>query len=105
MSPLALKVLLHYYVTPALFDKNKAHDLEVEAIAQFVRDGLLQERQAGEAGWDNYEISERGKAYCEAILNMPLPEMRWHIPVRWNPNTSRMELYNAMDDQSGFQHK
>jgi hypothetical protein len=80
MSPLALKVLLHYYVTPAQFDKNKAHDIELEAIAQFLRDGLLQERQAGRAGDDSYEITQRGQAYCYAALNLPLPEMKWEIP-------------------------
>jgi hypothetical protein len=81
MSPLALKVLLHYYTTPAQFDKNKAHDLEIEAIEGFIRDGLLRDREgAAPEGYDRLEITEKGTAYCEAILNLPLPIMKWLIP-------------------------
>jgi hypothetical protein len=80
MSPLALKVLLHYYVTPAHFDKNRAHDLEVDAIAQFIRDGLLQARQSGDHDWDAYEITEKGRFYVEAMLGTPLPVQEWRIP-------------------------
>lgn len=81
MSPLALKVLLHYYTTPLQFDKNVAHDLEIEAIQGFIRDGLVTQRDgAMPPEYDTYVITDRGTAYCEAIVNLPLPESIWVIP-------------------------
>jgi hypothetical protein len=82
MSPLALKVLLHYYVTPLLFEKNSAHDLELEAITEFIRQDLIKWRAAGDVrdGHHALEITDRGRAYVEAILATPYPVIRWVIP-------------------------
>ncbi len=82
MSPLALKVLMHYYVTPQEFDRRKAHRLELDAIQQFLEDDLLQERTGGKHDEDAYRITDKGSVYCRAILNLPLPvkKVHWEIP-------------------------
>lgn len=81
MSPLAFKVLLHYYVTPVQFDKNTAHDLEVDAIQAFIADGLIEWRSGPiPPDYDALVITARGKALMFAALNLPLPVQSWTIP-------------------------
>lgn len=92
ISPAALEMLLHYYVTPL---KYEFQGFEADDHDRFEKDGLLQKRNGSlknEIGdeYDPYELTERGHAYIAAILNMPLPvkEVRWIVtydkPVRFS---------------------
>ena len=67
MSPLACKILLHFYVTPLRLDRNAMCDPELNALADFIADGMIEPR-------------EKGRVWVLAMLSTPYPQMRWIIP-------------------------
>jgi hypothetical protein len=91
MSPLALKVLLHFYVTPIQLDRNVMSDLELDALADFIADGIIEPRDCVEAEYDSHRISEKGVVWVEAMLNTPHPEQHWIIPGRLLPQKRGLE--------------
>lgn len=82
MSPLAFKILLHYYITPVQLDRNKMSDLELDALANFIADAMIEPRKCGDHNWDSHQISDKGKVWVEAMLNTPYPQLRWIVPAR-----------------------
>lgn len=83
MSVAALKILLHYYVTPLKLECNMRR---LEYLATFLASGLLQERKGkltNEAGeeYDEFEISDKGQFYVEALLATPFPQTKYFIPL------------------------
>lgn len=80
VSPLALKVLLHFYVTPLRLDRNAMSDLELDALADFIADGIIEPRDAGDHDYDSHRVSAKGIVWVDAILTTPQPEHRWVMP-------------------------
>lgn len=72
MTPLELRILLHYYYSPEPFDELS--DAQVGAEKNFVSEGLLKEV-------DNVlKITPMGKFYIDYILRTPLPIMTFCVP-------------------------
>lgn len=74
MSPSELEVLLHYYYTPV--DIENRSDLQSRPVGRFKELGLLAITDTDHRS----HITERGKAYVEAILSLPLPVQIWVTP-------------------------
>lgn len=86
MTPFELDILLHYYGHAddhsVMFDNPPIWTATRDA---FKAEELLGERPAGKSGSDSlYYLTDRGKAYIEAVLAVPLPVSRWVLPA---PNT------------------
>ena len=86
-SPLAIEIMLHHYYTPALWARKSSP--ADEAMAGFVKLGLLKPREEEETEGDRaaldyapspYVITERGRAYVQALLDMPYPVPSWRLP-------------------------
>jgi DNA-binding PadR family transcriptional regulator len=79
MTPYEIKLLLHYFTTPDDHpDVERDPPVWRPTIQQFLADGLLE--HGDERDEATYRISDRGKAFCEALLVVPLPVMRWVTP-------------------------
>lgn len=83
-SPLAIEIMLHHYYTPTQWTKKSSP--ADEAIAGFVKAGLLKDRTDEPDGValdyapSPYVITERGRAYVTALLDMPYPVQTWRLP-------------------------
>lgn len=82
MSPLQIKLLLHIYCCRAPFEGptvgSAPHN---EALLWFLKEGLIEKVPELQAENDNgYEVTEKGRFYCEAICNIPLPVTQWILP-------------------------
>lgn len=78
MTPLAIEMLLHYISCADDF-RNLRMPAQQELISTFLREDLLKIRVPS-GGEPVYVITERGRAFCEGLQNMPLP--KW-MPGRW----------------------
>lgn len=83
MSPLKIQIMLHYY---ALADDFRNGDFSapavIEALETFVRQGMLRATAFGrQRGEPAYKITDKGRAYVEALKAVPLPVSRWVIPT------------------------
>ena len=76
MSPLKLSILIWYHCSVGDFEKpSPAAD---EAIREFVALGLLKETEGERT--QQYEANREALAiYFEAVMNVPLPVMKWVI--------------------------
>ena len=83
MSPLEIKIMLHYYCCPTDYrDGDFAAPAVQDAIERF-RDelNLLEPTQSMDVYHDpHYRITERGSVFVEALCNMPLPVKTWVMP-------------------------
>ena len=78
MTPLQIKILLHYYTCVDGYgraDDNRKEPAVIEAISQFMRNGMLKPSPEG-----LYTVTDRGKAYIDALRSMPLPVCEWRVP-------------------------
>jgi len=73
MTPLELEILLHCYSKRSPIT-NSEYPAQIEAIDSFLKIGLI-EKSLGASRDQNtpiYCATEKGNAYVETILNMPL---------------------------------
>ena len=75
MSPLEIKIMLHYYTTPEEYEPPTDSPLYPATLASFIKDGLLKYDDVG-----NKEITEKGTFYVNALINTPIPIASWKIP-------------------------
>ena len=81
MTPLEIEILLHYY---SRGDDYRDGDFSAPAVRSAIDSfrgvlGLLQENPG--KGGGAYHITERGKVYVAALMDVPLPEQRWVMPT------------------------
>ena len=80
MSPLKLHVLLWLYASPAKLEENMQGtniDALANAVMELAEVDLVEESSKTDSGWC---CSEKGRAYVDAICNLPFPVKRWEIP-------------------------
>lgn len=85
MTPLEIDILLWYHTRAVDYREG---DFSAPAVRQTIdnfRDvlGLLQavapdERLDGD--YRTYRLTERGRVYLDALMDLPLPEQRWVVP-------------------------
>lgn len=83
MTPLEIGMLLHIYArADPLPLRSPVHH---ETLSQFMGDELITVRETCEEGRHPYDLTERGRCYVEALMNVPLPRQEWVVPglVRW----------------------
>ncbi len=81
MSPLKIRIMLHYYAIPRPYDGTARAG---QFISELVADGLLASAivSSPQPGDRDYNLTPRGEAYVEALIEMPLPIETWVIPER-----------------------
>jgi len=79
MTPLEIRALLSVYCRPS----DQIHRLAVESLTNYE---LIRPRACSTPGHisslaDNFELTNRGKAMVNALMNLPLPQLeeRWTI--------------------------
>lgn len=81
MTPLQIKMVLHYYAIAepyALLDPAHANsDAVCTQRALLCSDGLIEAIAGSPSG---YRITPRGEAYVDAVCATPLPVSKWVIP-------------------------
>lgn len=86
MSPYGIKILLHYYAIPEEHeDAQRTPPIWTSTIDDFLLEGLLRPSRPDEIDPSRYatatfQITERGRAYCDALQRVPLPVQVWVIP-------------------------
>lgn len=74
MTPLDLEILSHYYVTPEPHPNQEAHAVQA-SIGCFVSDGILEQRpRTGENPLLSYQLTEKGVAFLQLLLQTPYPK-------------------------------
>lgn len=83
MTPLQIKMLLHYYSIAEPYAVNDPAHACSPAVSEqrslLVRDGLI-EYTAGAYPPGCYKATPRGEAYIKALCAMPLPVCKWVQP-------------------------
>lgn len=85
MSPLQIEILLWYY---ARANDYRDGDFSAPAVREAVDDfrgaaGMLaptNDLPSGQVALRAYRLTDRGQAYVDALMAMPLPVCRWEIP-------------------------
>lgn len=91
MSPLKIKMLLHYYahVMDYRDEVDGAHACSgavQEAIYDFLRAGLIKEVNPGWAGQDarsrdkQYNVTDKGEAMVSHLMAVQIPVCKWVQP-------------------------
>jgi hypothetical protein len=78
MTPFEIDVLLHYYTRPTdheVLQRNPP--IWTETRTRFVADGLL---EVSSNRCTAFKITDRGRAYVEALQRVPLPIQKWVQP-------------------------
>ncbi len=75
MTPIQIKLMLHYYVFPTDYESAEHPDLIDQARKHFVGLGLLR-TSAG----PQYEITPKGTAFVEMLKDVPIPEIVYVDP-------------------------
>ncbi len=80
MTPLQIRMLLHYHCEAGPFDM--AGPAQHEALEEFVRLDLVY------VPLDDHRprLTERGEAYVHFLTTLPLPVANWTIPGPWAPS-------------------
>jgi len=73
ITPNHLEVLIHCYCSPAVHERAYAPAVK-EAIEFFLS------RQMIEAQGEYYKTTDKGEAWLDALLEVPLPVRKWIIP-------------------------
>lgn len=82
MTPFEISIMLHYYTR---VDDFRCGDFSAQAagdaLTSFLDLGLLREVPYTEGGRAaDYGITDRGRAYVEALKAVPLPIQKWVMP-------------------------
>lgn len=76
MSPLKIRIMLHYHCHPDDFVTNGSKG-EIGAVEELIASGMIEHnRHAGEA---MFQISDKGHAYVKAILSINEPVCTWKV--------------------------
>jgi len=78
MSPLEIKILLHYHTIPK--DYSQEHEMysaQNEAIIKLFNKGMLKNYNGDGV---QYEATAKLHSYCEYLCEVPLPIAVWVIP-------------------------
>lgn len=81
MTPLHLKILLHYFCSTATVygSHNHAHATSQSTLdytAELNTMGLIEPSDTP-SGW---KTTDRGDVFCRAVLATPLPVQKWVMP-------------------------
>jgi hypothetical protein len=77
MSPADLRLLLHYYAIPSDPPEATGEAGRLRLTDLLVHE-LIVPRHADHG--PTYELTQKGEAFCEALMNVPLPIQRWVMP-------------------------
>lgn len=72
MKPCELEVLMHYYVSPAVFPRITSPAVK-ETVFHFLADDILETSDKE----DIYRVTAKGKAFIRMILDTPYPKAVW----------------------------
>lgn len=86
MTPLQIRMLLHYSYSPDPFQPWGA--AQSEARDRFREEKLIDDEGCGPC---SARLTERGQAYVGFLIAMPLPVANWSIPGPWNPSIPPQE--------------
>lgn len=78
MSPLEVRILLHYWYSPEDFDDHMEAPAQTEIHARFVALGLLEYREGQVPRFRG--VTDALRPYVEAVLDIPLPVKKWILP-------------------------
>lgn len=81
MVPLQIEVLLHYYAHAGehrLFSEEPPISLSIRKW--LIDNELLRKLDTPLEHGASYQLTRRGLALVEHIMNLPLPEKRWIMP-------------------------
>lgn len=72
MSPFQIKIMLHHYCTTSQpYDGEESATAVASTIQELVKDEML--LFSFPENTSNYKITEKGKAYVEKLMSIPLP--------------------------------
>lgn len=75
MSPLEIKMMLHFYAIGEPYKGPEAgSEAFNDAVAWFEESDLITDAQHG------YQTTERGDAFVRALCETPLPIKKWVMP-------------------------
>lgn len=78
MTPFMLTTLLHYYVSPEPPEwERRELPIWPETLQEMLFEGLLKERPEQTAEASRYVLTARGRAFCDSLQRVPLPQERW----------------------------
>lgn len=76
MTPLEMTIMLHHYGSTAPWDHVSRHSLAgIAALRKLVQELMLEKSLPDAGGVVTYEITDKGRAYVEALERVPLPEL------------------------------
>jgi hypothetical protein len=88
VTPHELEILLFYYYSAADYRNGDYPPATKLAIERFLEAGLLTHQGFCIERFDDgnlrsrWSVTEKGRAYVEAILSMPFPEQIWVVPAQ-----------------------
>jgi len=81
MTPLKITMMLHYYAIAAPYSEHNLAHARSSAVheqrQELLTDGMIFQDDGRESGWG---VTEKGRAYVDALLAIPLPVCKWVIP-------------------------
>jgi hypothetical protein len=79
MTPLEIDILLHYYSRGGDYREG---DFSAPAVREAIDNFSKREEMLRpcESGSRTYALSERGMAYVDALMRLPLPRRVWLMP-------------------------
>jgi hypothetical protein len=81
MTPLQITMMLHYYAIAEPYALRQPEHADSPAVREqrivLIGDDLLTREHDDVRG---YRVTERGQAYIDALMAMPLPVCKWTIP-------------------------
>jgi len=78
MSPLEIKIMLHYFVRVDDYDGPENSVLLTRTCVGFVKNDLL--RQGTDVAGPKYVISPKGEAYVHMLQDIPVPVVQYVDP-------------------------
>jgi len=79
MSPLEIRILLHHYAIPSPYNGAETPSFIKEINDKFLDLGLIKSRLC--PGENVYAVTDRGLAYVNGLMALPLPTCEWTIPA------------------------
>jgi hypothetical protein len=76
LTPLAMKLVLHIYTTPADFDVPKT-DVRDRTLMELSAEGIIQGDETRPSLW---RMTDKGEAFVALALNTPVPVRAWSDP-------------------------
>lgn len=80
MTLVEIEVLIHYAYKPCDIEERNYTPAVRNAIEAHCRRGLLRERETIRDNPALYEVTDKGRAYLEALQALPMPVQKWAMP-------------------------